>query len=99
MAKNLCYCIEEDCPAEHGILNPGPQEFPPGHCVDCGMNVPFGDIICDICKNQWQTYQNLGPQHGEMARTSGEKPASQTRPLFDLRPSEDKNSGLQERRD
>lgn len=37
------------------------DEFPPGRCVDCGMSVPFQDIICDICKNQWQVYQNLGP--------------------------------------
>lgn len=28
----------------------------PGICVDCGMSVPGGDIICDACKGAWQTY-------------------------------------------
>lgn len=32
------------------------EEFPRGRCVDCGMNVPCGDVICDICKAAWQTY-------------------------------------------
>jgi hypothetical protein len=32
------------------------NEFPAGLCVDCGMSVPGGDIICDICKGAWQTY-------------------------------------------
>lgn len=31
-------------------------EFPAGLCVDCGMNVPGGEVICDICKGIWQTY-------------------------------------------
>jgi hypothetical protein len=32
------------------------DEFPKGLCVDCGMSVPGGEIICDICKSAWQTY-------------------------------------------
>jgi hypothetical protein len=32
------------------------DEFQPGLCVDCGMSVPGGDIICDFCKGAWQTY-------------------------------------------
>jgi hypothetical protein len=31
-------------------------EFPKGLCVDCGMSVPGGEIICDFCKAAWQTY-------------------------------------------
>jgi hypothetical protein len=31
-------------------------EFPAGLCVDCGMNVPGGEIICDQCKAAWQLY-------------------------------------------
>lgn len=39
-------------------------EFPAGLCVDCGMSVPDGDIICDQCKAAWQLYSvsgNVGP--------------------------------------
>lgn len=32
--------------------------FPKGLCVDCGMSVPDGDIICDVCKAAWQTYSS-----------------------------------------
>jgi hypothetical protein len=32
------------------------EEFTPGLCVDCGMSVPGGDIICDQCKTAWQLY-------------------------------------------
>ena len=32
------------------------EEFPAGLCVDCGMSVPGGEIICDECKAAWQTY-------------------------------------------
>lgn len=32
------------------------EEFSKGICVDCGMSVPGGDIICDFCKGAWQTY-------------------------------------------
>jgi len=32
------------------------REFPPGLCVDCGMSVPGGDIICDQCKTAWQLF-------------------------------------------
>lgn len=60
MADEVCYCLEEDCPAVHGNLPMPPQEFAPGLCVDCGMSVPGGEIICDICKSSWQTFQNSG---------------------------------------
>jgi hypothetical protein len=36
------------------------SEFPAGLCVDCGMSVPGGDIICDICKGIWQAYSFSG---------------------------------------
>lgn len=36
------------------------DEFPPGRCVDCGMSVPFQDIICDICKDAWQQFSYSG---------------------------------------
>lgn len=32
------------------------DQYPSGLCVDCGMSVPGGDIICDFCKGAWQTY-------------------------------------------
>lgn len=34
--------------------------FPPGLCVDCGMSVPGGDIICDFCKGAWQVFSYSG---------------------------------------
>lgn len=33
----------------------------PGLCVDCGMSVPGGDIICDQCKDAWQWFNRTGP--------------------------------------
>jgi hypothetical protein len=42
------------------------EEFPAGLCVDCGMNVPGGDIICDECKAAWQTYPY--PVSGDVRR-------------------------------
>jgi len=51
--SELCYCIEDDCPKQHGTL---PYEFQMGACVDCGMSVPGGEIICDQCKAAWQLY-------------------------------------------
>jgi hypothetical protein len=76
----LCYCIEDDCPLPHGSL-----EFPPGLCVDCGMSVPGGDIICDQCKSAWQTFSFSGltdaqsletgmPEMWQDAGTVGQEP-------------------------
>ena len=31
-----------------------------GQCVDCGMLVPGGDIICDLCKASWQLFSYSG---------------------------------------
>lgn len=59
MTSKLCYCIEEDCPLQHGHLPPA-VEFPPGLCVDCGMSVPAGEIICDQCKAAWQLFSFTG---------------------------------------
>ena len=68
---SLCYCIEEDCERQHGTLPQVPTEFYTGRCVDCGMSVPQGDIICEQCKDAWQWF-NRGyvkdPASGDLRR-------------------------------
>src|SRR4249919_3910085 len=81
----LCYCIEDDCPLPHGSL-----EFPPGLCVDCGMSVPGGDIICDQCKSAWQTFSFSGDVRRERHPTvqPGDQELYQQDPLCFLSPAE-----------